>query len=390
MSQRELRSKALILTTVGGVNERDRDTELPGEQYSSLSGVFPEFAGLQSRIWGKRLHQKFDGAVYGIFQFWTPLGYGVGLYQFSNLVDNGYVDRGFWLPPLSNFDFSLNLDYGYGYTPFVGVGGAGGLGRGSFSKLPFDAGYLTLDDFGGAYGFNFGYGDLNACTLSFLNGGTNHAICNSLMNEIGGATASNLPNDNSNSPTEHGRECRYELQAEEISYGVSDFEIGVAGENTNGLEGAFPYPKPLTVSASKPENFISGQGTYGGALVAYHFAESRKVGIIGGFAWNEDWSSYDQKAVLDLSAAISAQEEIPVFVTITFAKNANAPFEYFEAILQGLNFGEFANYQEYPFDPYDYLDLTSAPALNGNGGYTKTDFIDGEIIKAYYSRKVCS
>lgn len=174
MSRRESSLQPIALRTVAGVNQRVRATELPLHQFPTLEGVFPEFAGLQSRVWGKRLLQKYDEAVYGIHQFWTPMGYGVGLYQFD-----GSLDYGPWLTPNSSFDLSI-------------------------PDLGFDGGGMTLDEFGLPYGANFGYGTDNTCVISFLNGSTDHSSCQDPP------APADTPNDSNGGPAGQGRRCRWE------------------------------------------------------------------------------------------------------------------------------------------------------------------------------------
>lgn len=174
MSRRESQLQPVIQNTVCGVNQRLRPTELPLHEFPNIEGVFPEFAGLQSRIWGKRLLHKYASAVYGIHQFWTPQGYGGGLYQFD-----GTLDFGQWLTPSSNFDLTI---------PDIG----------------WDGGGMTFDEFGQPYGSNFGYGTDNTCVISFLTGGTDHSVCQLPPTPAG------TPNDSNGGPAGQGRHCEWE------------------------------------------------------------------------------------------------------------------------------------------------------------------------------------
>lgn len=193
MSQRETRLKPLTLLQIGGVNQRVHATELPPQEYVTLNGVFPEFAGLQSRIWGKRVLQKYPNPIYGIHQFWTPLGYGGGLYQFS-----GTVDFGQWLTPTSN----LNLD---------------------IPPLLTDGGGMTLDEFGNGYGSNFGYGTDNMCVISFLNGSTDHTAC------LPPVAPANDVNDHNGGPAGQGKACRWESVVEDRDLGIYAIERATGG-----------------------------------------------------------------------------------------------------------------------------------------------------------------
>jgi len=217
MSRRETQIQPLSLLTVGGVNQRVRSTELQPHEYVTLEGVFPEFAGLQSRIWGKRLLQKYPGPIFGIYQFWTPQGYGGGLYQFQDTIDFGY-----WLTPYARFDFSL-------------------------PSLDFDGGGMTLDDFGNGYGENFGYGDVNTCVLSFLEGGTDHSACAPPPAPAG------TPDDSNGGPAGQGRNCKWVGgSGAEEEYLLADFFVSgtmqrsTPGEVNEELWRVSPPPDPPT------------------------------------------------------------------------------------------------------------------------------------------------
>jgi hypothetical protein len=98
MSERETKTpKNSVHTTIGGVNERLAD--LPPHEFKEVYGTFPKVAGLQQRLFGKRLHNKFDDPVMGIYQYWTPYGYGGGLYQ-----KDGDLEHGNWTIPGPNWN----------------------------------------------------------------------------------------------------------------------------------------------------------------------------------------------------------------------------------------------------------------------------------------------
>lgn len=185
MSNRETKLKPLSLTSIAGVNERTYLTELSSQEYTFQEGLFPEFAGLQSRLWGKRVLQKYVESIYGIYQFWTPLGYGVGLYQFD-----GSLDFGYWLTPTSAFDLT---------PPLLGIDLAG----------------YTLDEFGLPYGSNFGISTDNTCVLSFLEGGTDHSSCAPAPTNV------STPDDSNGGPAGQGKKCSNEVV--ETDYDLADF-----------------------------------------------------------------------------------------------------------------------------------------------------------------------
>lgn len=174
MSERETKIKSLVLSVIGGINERNVETELQADEYTSVLGVFPEFAGLQSRIFGKRLLKKYALPIYGIHQFWTPQGYGGGLYQFD-----GTIDYGQWLTPISVFNLSL-------------------------PSISIDAGGMSLDIFGYSYGSNFGYNESNTCSITYTPTGTGHQSC------LPSTSPANTPNDNNGGPAGQGRKCAWQ------------------------------------------------------------------------------------------------------------------------------------------------------------------------------------
>lgn len=185
MSNRETALKPLALTSLAGVNERAYLTDVKPPESTLLEGLFPEFAGLQSRIYGKRTLAQYTESIYGIYQFWTPLGYGVGLYQFEGTVDFGY-----WLTPTSAFDLT---------PPLLGI----------------DLGGYTLDEFGMSYGSNFGISTDNACVLSFLEGGTDHSSCAPPPSNVA------TPDDSNGGPAGQGKKCSNEVV--ETDWDLADF-----------------------------------------------------------------------------------------------------------------------------------------------------------------------
>lgn len=173
MSQRESIQKPLIIPAFGGVNERVVATELPPSEFTVVEGVFPSYAGLQTRMYGKRLLAKYPDPIWGIFQFWTPVGYANGLYQFE-----GQVDAGPWLTPTSNI-----------VIPALPA------------EIPYDGGGMTLDEFGNSYGAPVG--EANVCAINFSDTGTGHEICGGPPENVG------LPDDTNGGPAGQGSNCSY-------------------------------------------------------------------------------------------------------------------------------------------------------------------------------------
>jgi hypothetical protein len=107
--------QSLVLNGLGGVNERVQATELKPSEWSRIGGAWPEFQGLQARLWGKGVWAKYDKPVMGMFQFWTPLGYAGGTLQLGdNLGFGDWIIPGSVFPDLTIIP-TLDTDLG-GYT----------------------------------------------------------------------------------------------------------------------------------------------------------------------------------------------------------------------------------------------------------------------------------
>lgn len=94
-------SESVLQNKFGGINQRVLRTE--ALDFSSFDGTFPLNVGIQTRSYGKATLQRFNNPVQAIFQFFTPQGYGVGIYQTNNSVDLSP-----WL--LGQYNFPLNSD----------------------------------------------------------------------------------------------------------------------------------------------------------------------------------------------------------------------------------------------------------------------------------------
>lgn len=353
MSQRETLAKPYGILSLGGVNERLVATELPLSDFSYLEGTYPERTGQHTRMPGKRLLAKYADPIKGLAQFWTPLGYAQGLYQFDSKLSAGP-----WLTPTSNI-----------VIPALP------------SALPFDGGNMSYDDFGNPYGGPLG--EPNVCVIGFVGENSAHRQCGIEPSNIG------TPDDTNGGSAGQGTHCRWELTPVVISYTKSNFLIGTDGHDDSGTEGPTPFPKPLTVMYSKPGTYTPGQGTYNANLVAYGDASSSKINIgFGNYVWGEGWHSYNQKATLNLSNLI-IDGEVPVLVSMTIARNANAPFVFFEIILP-ISFGLGGNYTAFEFDPWNYLNTSPVEVGPVNGGFTRSDFINAGAITAYFNRRVCT
>lgn len=94
MSNREDQQRTAIIAALSGVNERANKVDLSTQELVLIEGTYPALSGQQVKLPGKALLAKFDEAVYGIHQFWTPYGYGNNLYQF-----NGNIGIDPWITP---------------------------------------------------------------------------------------------------------------------------------------------------------------------------------------------------------------------------------------------------------------------------------------------------
>lgn len=278
-SQRETQKKTLTLKTVAGINERELDVELPPEQYSAQQGLFPEFAGLQSRLWGKRTLTKFANSVYSIYQFWSPYGYGAGLYQF-----NTTLDYGIWLTPTTEIETALL----------------------SNPALSVDGGGFTVDNFGYGYGSNFGYSDPNVCGLVFAAGGTQQISC------ILEPAPVSTPDDRNGGPAGQGRHCKWVSSG--VGIGLDVYAVSAVYGDTGAQDVVIghgpiiqvPLPAiPIPVYTSQPGPFWD----------AYMFAHMERGSYYVGSdsSYHNNWHAYGGKVVFDFTPL----ELDPSFVNVT-------------------------------------------------------------------------
>lgn len=360
MSNRETQLKSFTLSAIGGVNERVYLTELPPEQYSSLIGLFPEFTGLQSRIYGKRLLKQYANPIYSIYQAWTPYGYGVGLYQFT-----GEIDFGYWLTPTSNFDFTL---------PDLGI----------------DLGGFTLDDFGNSYGSQFDYSDQNACVISFLENSTDHSACAPAPSNVG------TPDDSNGGPAGQGMKCKYEEAIDDFD--LSDLTLSQVFGSTNTTtqisntdncrnpaDGqnppcvAFPpLPQPIIAGPSLSYTTQTVDGIISCSKNFSSFAVFvSPTNLICTFRVQIAQTSVisNNKLTINLSPLLSLQaESISLVVTRTPGGEIELalPITDQDQILSG----------------EDYL-LLPTPTANADAGFNQIGSVTGNTIRVRRRRRVC-
>ena len=241
MPRRETKDdEQLVIRAFGSVNERQTSVELPPNEFSSIVGTFPDYLGQQGRIFGKRTLAKYADPIYGIWQFWMPYGYGVGLYEFDD-----HLDHGLWLTPSSKFP-SLLLP----------------------PAIPFDGGGYTVDEFGNPYGGILDIGNPNVCILSFEELRTRHLSCGL------SPTPSGTPDDSNGGPAGQGRNCAWQnvvtsysvnTYATSITQGAVGYTTVPFNEGVNGACPAFPYPLPVPLPARQlPTIFTASSGVLNG------------------------------------------------------------------------------------------------------------------------------
>lgn len=372
MSERETRIKTQVLAAIGGVNERPYLTELRDTDWNAQQGVFVEYNGEQSRLWGKRTLAKYPDAIYGIHQFWTPFGYAGGLYQFD-----GKIDFGTWLTPTSKFDL----------TPIdLGTDGAG----------------YTLDDFGFPIN-NEGYRSGDACVLSFLDNSTDHSSCSLATSNVG------TPDDSNGGPAGQGTSCSWQEAYfdEDITFFMVSKEraAGVAyTTTTNTLEvgGTSGGGYTCVAATSAPPAL--------GPNVAYGAFSSTATAALASVQVLSAWLVYTNMVVVNPSYAG------PCLFAENYTKSGfGSPFSYTDRCI--LNFSQLllsgrvidrvtllatlpSGSVEIPLDIEDYekdmpLDMlqyreqgiaTHPSSLDSN----RTDSVEVSQVRVHYRERVCA
>jgi len=196
MSQRETTVTPFASLSLAGVNQREVAVQLPPSELSQLEGLFPQFVGLQTRNLGKRVLGKYTFPIKSIFQFWTPLGYATGLYQFA-----GEVDAGTWITPTSNIVIPA-------LPPTLPIDGAG----------------FTIGDLGGG-------GTLAVPPGNLANVGT--------------------PDDTNGGPAGPGTRCRWVETVTSLSFEA--YVVSAEWGDTGAVDNVIGTVPPLTVPLSLPD-----------------------------------------------------------------------------------------------------------------------------------------
>lgn len=351
MSRRESRvTKDIPHLVIGGVNQRIRDTELPPQQYSLIEGLFPEFAGLQSRVWGKRVLEKYANAIYGIHQFWTPQGYGGGLYQFT-----GEVDFGYWLTPLNGFNLNI---------PPIGIDGGG----------------MTLDEFGYPYGSNFGYGTDNLCTISFLTGSSDHSACNE---SSAGAGATD---DSNGGPAGQGTRCRWEDVEEIVT--VDSVDAGprqiASGSYSNIIydNPGVPYPTPPVPLGANP---TLGAYSVTATAITSTLTKASYTFFAGTYKAWQDGSANNKRTTLNFASLATGVTKAELIVESL--NTVPLPTKYVEFTFP---VNEDGSYGTFLLNAADYQNAPDPVPHVPNKGFNFTDQVRITSIRLTRRVRVCS
>lgn len=360
MSQHETRIKPDTHLVVGGVNQRVFDTELQPHEYSMLDGVFPDFAGAQTRLWGKRLHQKFAQSVYGIHQFWTPLGYGGGLYQFDDSIDFGP-----WLTP--TIEIVL--------TPI---------------ELPIDGGNLTIEEWGTPT-----WQTPNTCLLSFLNGSTDHSSCNPPVVVVG------VPVDNNGSPIGGGTNCRWTDDGEPTEHALAPLVVsgsnGTSGFSQLNTEPPInePYsPVPPSRRLPQIENTKPIYANSGSVLVA-SASSSSNMGHVPfvGYNFRYEGNAAGGNAVIDFTPVVD-MGHLPGRAEL-FVEHLNSVAawegEWIQVPIHFDGGGEIDyRYNSFKLDLWDYVVQGRVTVENGGNGYNLSDSVRVQKARFIFRVRVCT
>lgn len=386
MPERQIQSSSVATLDLHGVNERVAPTYLPPEEFSQVAGVFPEFAGMQTRIFGKRVLAKYANPIYGIHQFFGPQGYGAGLYQFD-----GTVGTAPWITPVSKITLAL-------------------------LPLAVDGGNVTLDEFGKPWGGG-GIVAPNLCVPNF--NGLNAAGVQCLPQ----VTNFNAPiDDNNGSGAGKGRRCVWQAistQAD-LSFnnpaeytGTNRFgsyaNVPVSDIFVNPPQGTVPYPPfdpnfpalcPITEGIP---TLTTGTGYNSGLPSGYYYDIN---GVWGSPIPNPYTSSYQFKntaayrlntGVFNLTSLYADPAVVSVTIALQVTVFPNA--SYYINVDTGTYRGNpdanppIADNFSYIFDLTSYAQ--NAIALSSDGyhfsrNFTKVivdPFIDGYALARFYTVK---
>lgn len=366
MSQRETASKPFVISAIHGVNDRFVATELPLSDFSLVEGVFPQYEGMQTRIFGKRLLAKYADPIYGIYQFWSPVGYATGLYQFE-----GKLDSGPWLTPTSNI-----------VIPALPA------------AVGFDGGGMSLDDFGNYYGGPVGIP--NVCIIGFVGQNSADVQCGVVPEAVG------TPNDDNGGPAGQGKTCSwtegsvdvdvnlYIFQKLRATDGAYTLRVDVSNAG-NPIFGCNSYP-PLPVPINGNVSFTSYPSvTISGAIQSQQFLTST-------WTFVPDWTipGCDGTVSTFQFASITINDRI----RFNFAALQNENFFPFRiSMLATKSEGSVeiplpVNYAaldaDVNIDMLTYRGTGTQSPFDSGRGFQRLDFVTVSQLRIYYRQRVCS
>lgn len=372
MPERELQVSSVPLLTLGGVNQRVNKREIEDYEYSWLGGVAPIYSGAQTRLWGKSQLAQFSSPILGIYQAWMPMGYGLGLYQFD-----GTLDAGIWQAPLSGI-----------VLPPLGA------------ALLFDLAGYTYDEFGYSVGGSFGYGPVNACLLSFLDGASSHIACGGPAEQAGSLDTT------SNQPAGHGQRCKYTQVT--TDYNISNFatlQKAASGSYNNivvedNVGGASPPVCNLTPTLPIPIGPLSPYGTYVTVSpITNAFSAGQNLASLCVFTdhpsnpscnfvatYGPSGSATDTIFNLDFSSLVLPNLPIPTKVTLLLTTSPGGSGE----IPLGVSFAQdgTGNYNDVTIQASNYLPA-GVPVPNSSDGFNSVASVTGSTIRVYTYKRVC-
>ncbi len=362
MPRETVKRDSLVLTTIGGVNERIQITELPPSEWASISGTFPDLTGEQIRIYGKRVLAKYANPILGIAQFWTPLGYGGGLYQIGNNLDFGK-----WLTPAQRFPDIT-------YPPSVA----------------FDGGGYTVDDYGNDFGGVTGITVPNMCQILFNQGVASDQNCTIPM------TGAGIVNDSNGGPAGQGKNCKWTDVQLVVNPGAYLTTVSQVIPTYDILFDTGFLPNPYSPSNRVPLG-TPPVGTPVGSIFTTHpssgyTVDSLAVEAFGQYYARQLGSATYQNCILDLTPFIAIFGSTPltaVFVTLQISRFANAtPLGNLDVVIP-IDFGPGGNYSAYPIRMQDYMPAQNQQPANTNGYNASVQAIL-DTITLNYRNRVCS
>lgn len=355
MSQRETVKKPISILSIAGVNQRTVATELDRSQFSNIVGVFPGNTGQQVKLPGKRLLKKYTDPIWSIFQFWTPVGYGFGLYQFR-----GKVDGGNWITPTSNILVPP-------LPPFI----------------PIDGGGLTVDEFGDYFGGPIG--TTNVCAISYTGTGSEHSGCGTELDVVG------TPDDTNGGPAGQGTSCSWQ-QSEHLYTDMDMFITAMRYGDTGPMQVTFPIPGPEHVPLGPtPEvsNYITPTPPNAPYMTAAKANGSYWTNVGSGYIGHNDSSAKAGHGTLEFSAIDSDPTISQIQLVYTQRQFVPLIGNRTKTVDIPTTRGEDGHIMPFDFDMNGLLDFSQTPQDTGDG-YAKVSDVIVEGVKVIKRVRVCA